>query len=64
MSEKVRFGFLLSQREALVLQRLAQHDGESRAAILRRLLRAEAERRGIRPADPVRRREGVSDVAV
>ena len=65
MGEKVRFGLLLNEKEALALEHMAQGEGESRAAILRRLVRAEAERRGIRPADLVRQalRQEVRDAA-
>ena len=46
----VRFGLLMGERERLALELLARTEGEfSRAAIIRRLIREEAKRRGLIP---------------
>ncbi len=45
--KKRRFGFLLRADEHQALQRLAQATDRSQGAMLRRLIREEAQRRGL-----------------
>ena len=47
MKRTKRFGFVLTRDEKNVFAQLAQLEGSSKAAILRRLLREEATRRGL-----------------
>ncbi len=51
MSKTERFGLVLTPREKAALGKIAEAEGElSRATVLRRLIRAEAQRRGLWPA--------------
>lgn len=45
-----RFGLALSARDLAALKKLSAETGESQAVILRQLIRAEAQRRGLLPA--------------
>jgi len=48
MARKERFGFLLTKEERTALRRLAEREGGlSAAALLRQLIRAEAQKQGI-----------------
>jgi len=50
MFKSERFGLVLTPREKMALARIAEVEGElSQAAIVRRLIRAEAQRRGFWP---------------
>jgi len=53
------FRLVMTPLEKSALEALAEHDDGSQAAIVRRLVRSEAERRGLWPMPATPAREGV-----
>ena len=56
-----RFPVALSPRDKAALERLSSTMGETKAVIVRRLIRQEAQRRGLWPATNQPQPQGVSD---
>lgn len=61
MEKTERFGLVLSTAEKTALQRLAAHERIPAAAVVRRLVWTEAERRGVLPTNDTQQQEGRRD---